>query len=91
MIRSGTILIFVTLLFAGNLAEAHMPDRCRRLLLAAERETREVVRKNESARALIKRKEPPDRLMEAAEKLLRAMAYQNMALGKVLNCIAKFR
>ena len=83
--------MIATLLCTASLVEANMPDRCHRLLLAAERETRNVVRKNESARALIKRKEPPDRLMEAAEKLLRAMAYQNMALGKVLNCIAKFR
>ncbi len=91
MIRLGALIVFATLLCTASLVEAHMPDRCRRLLLAAERETREVVRKNESARALIRRKEPPDHLMDAAEKLLRAMTYQNMALGKVLNCIAKFR
>ena len=89
MIRIWVIAILVALLCTASLAEAHMPDRCRRLLLAAEKETREVVRKNESARALIRRKEPPDRLMDAAEKLLRAMAYQNMALGKVLKCIAE--
>ena len=91
MIRMGAVITIATLLCTASLVEAHMPDRCRRLLLAAERETRNVARKNKSARALIKRKELPDRLMEAAEKLLRAMAYQNMALGKVLNCIAKFR
>ena len=89
MIRLGALIVFAAAFCAASQAEAHMPDRCRRLLITAERETREVVRKNDSARALIKRKEPPRRLMDAAEKLLRAMAYQNMALGKVLNCLAK--
>ena len=87
MIRVVTIIILTALLFAGSLAEAHMPDRCRRLLVSAEREIRDVVRKSEKARALVKRKESPDRLWGAAEKLLRAMMCQNLALGKAISVL----
>ena len=100
MIRTGAIIIIAIVLCVATAAEAHVPDRCRRLFIQAGKETQEVVRKNEKVRSIVNRLRPErarrydwfdefERLTNATSNLLRAMTYQHQALTKAINCVAK--
>ena len=100
MIRLGIATILATIFCGISMAQAHMPDRCRRLFIQAGKETQEVVRKNEKVRSIVNRLRPErtrhydwfdefERLADATSNLLRAMTYQHRALTKAINCVAK--
>ena len=96
MIRIGAIIILAASLCVASAAEAHISMKCRKLLIAAAKETRIVVRNNKRVQAAINRlgwikakRYDYERLMDVTAQLLGALTSQFVAMERAINCVAK--